>query len=581
MKQSYHFLVFFLLLSSIGEIRAEKLPLLKATSERWNVMSLTDESRIVCQSLSREQASPLVGGYRSEWFRSRPFETWKSSDEKVQGAIQSEWVVNFSGFSPEAKTAFLHAVLVWADLISSNVPIVIDAFVDDSASGAAVVSISFTGPWILSGEDVFLPAALTDHIIGYDAEPGQPDIVVAVRRDQSEFYFGLDGATPANKLDFVSIIVHELAHGLGISSSYVVGGDGKGYYGYETDPPSPDQPLPLVFDTFVCDAREIALTGDAPALSDKQSFQSGSVELAAALTSDQLYFLGPISAILSGRVVPIPLYAPRSFSWVSSVSHLDEIAFPPGGIDSLMTPGISLGESNHHPGPIAVGILAELGWTVYFEKHLPQFGVGAGVASDIVITNPYTNRTLSGDIYVFDPVGQLLDTAVLFPNLTTTAFNLEPLASVTLRGPSTGPLNTGSVKVATTLPVSGMIRFDLQGTGVAGVGHGEVADWVILPVRRSEALSTGVAIRNVGASAIDVDLSLANAGERVPNGVATRQIPANGRIAEFIQELFPAASTADFTGTLEVRARAGRFAAIGLELEVGKRFTTLPVTLVR
>ena len=51
-----------------------------------------------------------------------------------------------------------------------------------------------------------------------------------------------------------------------------------------------------------------------------------------------------------------------------------------------------------------------------------------------------------------------------------------------------------------------------------------------------------------------------------------------GRIAEFIKQLFPEADTTHFKGEICIRARSGQIAVLILELEVGRAFTTLPVS---
>ncbi len=63
-------------------------------------------------------------------------------------------------------------------------------------------------------------------------------------------------------------------------------------------------------------------------------------------------------------------------------------------------------------------------------------------------------------------------------------------------------------------------------------------------------------------------------------GTATIQnFAARGHLARFINELFPAADTDDFQGTLVVQVTGGKVAPTALELgtQAGK-FTTLPVT---
>ena len=104
----------------------------------------------------------------------------------------------------------------------------------------------------------------------------------------------------------------------------------------------------------------------------------------------------------------------------------------------------------------------------------------------------------------------------------------------------------------------------------------------IVPVRRQGALNTGVAVRNPGLEEITIELTLKDTdGNEVANGKTERMIPARGRIAQFISEFFPAADTSTFSGTICVEALTGDIAVVGLELQVGSIFTTLPVKPVQ
>ena len=138
---------------------------------------------------------------------------------------------------------------------------------------------------------------------------------------------------------------------------------------------------------------------------------------------------------------------------------------------------------------------------------------------------------------------------------------------------------TGSVTVSSDTPVSAVVRFDLEGTGITGVGSSPGLRSAIAPVRRSGNLSTGIAVRNVEVAAQTVELTLKDErGEEEANGTASRLIESQERIAQFIHEIFPEADTTDFKGEICIRAQGGRVAVVALELEVGWAFTTLPVS---
>ncbi|HEX6463614.1 MAG TPA: BACON domain-containing carbohydrate-binding protein, partial [Vicinamibacterales bacterium] len=67
-------------------------------------------------------------------------------------------------------------------------------------------------------------------------------------------------------------------------------------------------------------------------------------------------------AIAANNHVPPTLFAPAAFQNGSSYSHLDENTYPPGDLNSLMTPAIGFAEVIHTPGPIVLGMFTDMGW---------------------------------------------------------------------------------------------------------------------------------------------------------------------------------------------------------------------------
>ena len=64
---------------------------------------------------------------------------------------------------------------------------------------------------------------------------------------------------------------------------------------------------------------------------------------------------------------------------------------------------------------------------------------------------------------------------------------------------------SGSVRVVADEPIGGVLRFDIPGIGVAGVGVSPPVRDVLFPVRRQEAeINTGVAVHNLGEEAMEV-----------------------------------------------------------------------------
>jgi len=167
-------------------------------------------------------------------------------------------------------------------------------------------------------------------------------------------------------------------------------------------------------------------------------------------------------------------------------------------------------------------------------------------------------------------------------SISNLRFDLPPLGSMTFSTTGFGDLRLGSAFVQATANVSGVVRFEIAGVGIAGVGSAQPASALMAPVRREGEIRTGVAVRNPTQQAIEVEISLKDtSGEAVPNGTGMLEIPAQGRVAAFIEELFPDADTVDFQGSICLRAATGEIAVVALELggQPGE-FTTLPVSVL-
>ena len=141
---------------------------------------------------------------------------------------------------------------------------------------------------------------------------------------------------------------------------------------------------------------------------------------------------------------------------------------------------------------------------------------------------------------------------------------------------------TGSVTVISEGPIGGVLRFDLPGIGVAGVGASQPVRDALFPARRQAGgISTAAAIHNLEANAQGVACQLMKGGAVLEE----TEIPlaANGQQARFIEEVFPRTDTSDFVGSVRCTApEGGRFTGVAVELDAANRiFTTLPVVPVQ
>ena len=216
-----------------------------------------------------------------------------------------------------------------------------------------------------------------------------------------------------------------------------------------------------------------------------------------------------------------------------------------------------------------------------------HFANGDGTTSDLVFVN-VAPQPVQPALYFYDKEGNPIDPGMVVEitgdlvvaedGALTVLTAMEPLGELTISTHGQGDLVSGSVKVVAGGPIGGVLRFDLPGVGVAGVGASQPVRDALFPVRRREGgINTGVAIHNLEEEAIVVSCRLMSEG----TVLETAEIPlaANGQTSWFIDAAFPATDTSDFAGSVHCDAPGRRpFAGVAVELDaVNRIFTTLPV----
>ncbi|HEX2446162.1 MAG TPA: hypothetical protein VHJ77_19600 [Vicinamibacterales bacterium] len=260
--------------------------------------------------------------------------------------------VTYSGFTPQAQAAFQHAVNLWSTQLTSPVTIRIEAQFTNLGGNV----LGSAGPWLVRDYPGLMPGTwyavgLANKLGGVDRLPGNFDIHASFN-SEFDWYYGTDGNAPGGTYDFVSVVLHELGHGLGFLGAMNVSG-GQGTWG--------NGGYPVIYDRFTENGAGQPLLG----------FASPSTTLAAQLTSNNLFFDGPRARAANGGAAP-RLYAPSSWQQGSSYSHLNEATYGVGNPNSLMTPALSSGEAIHDPGPITRGIFEDTGWTAGPTLTTPQ-----------------------------------------------------------------------------------------------------------------------------------------------------------------------------------------------------------------
>ena len=285
-----------------------------------------------------------------------------------QGTARFE--VDYTGFTPQARAAFQKAVDIWSNHLTSSVPIRVQA--EFASLGTNVLGSA--GPNLTANfpnapqANVFYPFALADALAGQDLNPAQGaffyDIVSTFNSTYGSFYFGTDGNTPNNQIDFVSVVLHELGHGLGFIGSGALddgrgqaectGTVGNGCWGYFDSGGSTQFFAPVAFDTFIEDASGRRFT-------DRSVYPNPGSALGDLLQSQDLFLNSPNVVRIYGRRGPI--WAPAPFELGSSFSHWDEVVIRNSSA-ALMTPSLSRGESYQDPGDITCALFLDLGWTL-------------------------------------------------------------------------------------------------------------------------------------------------------------------------------------------------------------------------
>ena len=159
------------------------------------------------------------------------------------------------------------------------------------------------------------------------------------------------GDVPAGDFDFVTIALHEIAHGLGFRTNIQANGsfqDGK----------------PAIYDRFVQDASKTHLD----TMTDAQR--------QAAITTPLFW---DSTHALDEEGPPFALYAPQMFDPLSSVSRLDPDVFG----TALMLPGEGADSVTHNLIVPERRMLQDMGWDIAVPGP-SSLVPGAGVREELV-----------------------------------------------------------------------------------------------------------------------------------------------------------------------------------------------------
>jgi hypothetical protein len=354
--------------------------------------------------------------------------------------------VTYINFPSEARQAFEYAVSIWENLLTSTVPVKIQATWESFDNGALALGrpstfhVNFNGAQVT---DTYYPVALAEKLAGENINADEADILCRFNSNYP-WYFGTDGNTPSSKYDFVSAVLHEIVHGLGFSGFFEDNGQ-SGYYSNSNN-------LPSIYDYYL-------FNNQNQQLSDASVFHVPSHDLHNQLTSDALKFYSPDAAGGYEQTTDW-IFAPKTWSQGASIYHLEQGS-------GLMDAYMHQGEAIHAPEETTLEILAEMGWkSVVFdfdglndiEEPCAEIPVEVGFFSDFNISQSEMKVIFSKDYFISaDSVGFQYNAATkkftgvlpldFFQGNLQYYFKLETTGGKLFKHPSTAPARKFSLRI--------------------------------------------------------------------------------------------------------------------------------------
>ncbi len=308
--------------------------------------------------------------------------------------------------------AFQFAADIWGGLLFSSVDIKVDAKMDPQfcsgfnatlgSAGPNTVHQNFVGNTVA---DTWFVQAEANKLNGSDLS-AQNDMAMTFNSNLGtsatcslEWYYGLDASPPGIKIDFPTVIAHELAHGLGFVS--LVGlTTGTKFMGDD--------------DMFMRLLEDHSTGKLYPAMTDAE-------RIAANKDTGDLHWTGlnVIAAgatLTAGRAAPsghVQMYAPNPVQPGSSVSHFDTALVPNEQEEPFYT------VADHTPG-MGAALMADIGWvtgqpvdvffvvdlTGSFLDDLPVFQAAAPtIIDDLAVDNDLLVGLGSFEDYPISPFG--------------------------------------------------------------------------------------------------------------------------------------------------------------------------------
>jgi hypothetical protein len=362
----------------------------------------------------------------------RRLRAFGKSRAQVQAPAQATFTISPNTIDPlpaPALAALQYAANIWAELINSPVPI--EIYARWTSSSPALAS-GTTSIWRDSPNapipNVWYPKPLADAFAGYDISPGGggPNLIF---NSTANWYFGTDGRTPAGQYDFVTVALHEITHSLGFIPMMWVDNNGGGWSVMHQNDPA-------IYSRFV-------VNGGGQSLLNTSLFPNPSAALGSQLTSNNLFWSGAAGIAALGGTRP-KLFAPSTwvFQDFGSVAHLDEVTYPAGNANSLMTPVLNTAEAIHVPGPAVLGMLNDMGWA-------PDATCSYSITQvDLLLSNAAFTGIATNVLAPANCAWTVTNNNPEFITVTSSAAGNGPGTVRVAIGPNGGPYRAGTLTIA-------------------------------------------------------------------------------------------------------------------------------------
>jgi len=255
--------------------------------------------------------------------------------------------------------AFQYAAGLWAQCINSTVIIYVGANMDPLFCNASSAILGGAGTNSVFANfpnapiaNIWYGGALADALAAADLNPGFTDIGATFNSDIDDdpaclggtgWYYGVDGNPGAGQFDFVTVVLHEIGHGLGFQTFIAANGalfsnrhDTFEWRLYHDGSFPPDYPSMSQAQRGACNIGDPDLTWNGACVNTDAS-------------------MIPLTNGMNGGRVR--MFGPNPYQNGSSVSHFSTAVFP----NELMEPFYT--GANHSPS-LALSLMKDIGWTL-------------------------------------------------------------------------------------------------------------------------------------------------------------------------------------------------------------------------